>query len=83
MTSFVVTDDYYGDHSKSVRLSNMWILYCGITSGQCKTLRHYLATYGKPDISEPNSPHENQTPVTFPNYIHDGTGVLSSSTIIH
>ena len=35
--------------SKSVRLSNMWILYCGITSGQCKTLRHYLTTYGKPD----------------------------------
>ena len=35
--------------SKSVRLSNMWILYCGITSGQCRTLRHYLTTYGKPD----------------------------------
>ena len=33
--------------SKSVRLSNMWILYCGITSGQCKTLRHYLTTYGE------------------------------------
>ena len=31
--------------SKSVRLSNMWILYCGITSGQCKTLRCYLTTY--------------------------------------
>ena len=40
----------YGDpNSKSVRLSNMWVLYCGITSGQCKTLRHYLTTYGKPD----------------------------------
>ena len=38
--------------SKSVRLSNMWILYCGITSGQCKTLRHYLTTYGKPDPSD-------------------------------
>ena len=45
--SFVVTDDNYSDDSKSVRLSNMWILYCGITSGQCKTLRHYLHTYGK------------------------------------
>ena len=33
--------------SKSVRLSNMWILYCGITSGQCKLLRHYLIVYGK------------------------------------
>ena len=45
--SFVVTDS--NPDSKSVRLSNMWILYCGITSGQCKTLRHYLTTYGKPD----------------------------------
>ena len=42
--SFIVTDDVVHD-SKSVRLSNMWILYCGITSGQCKTLRHYLTTY--------------------------------------
>ena len=33
--------------SKSVRLSNMWILYYGITSGQCKILRHYLIVYGK------------------------------------
>ena len=24
----------------------MWILYCGITKGQCKALRYYLATYG-------------------------------------
>ena len=42
--SFIITK--YDNHdSKSVRLSNMWILYCGITSGQCKTLRHYLTTY--------------------------------------
>ena len=40
--SFIVTD--YNPDSKTVRLSNMWILYCGITSGQCKTLRHYLTT---------------------------------------
>ena len=56
--SFIVTDNEYsaGD-SKSVRLSNMWILYCGITSGQCKTLRHYLTTYGKSDnISAPKLP---------------------------
>ena len=38
--SFIVTDS--NPDSKSVRLSNMWILYCGITSGQCKTLRQYL-----------------------------------------
>ena len=49
--SFVVTEDHFKPNpdSKSVRLSNMWILYCGMTSGQCKTLRHYLTTYGKPD----------------------------------
>ena len=40
--SFIVTQPYYNPDSKSVRLSSMWILYCGITSGQCKTLRHYL-----------------------------------------
>ena len=53
--SFIVTDYDYPPNpdSKSVRLSNMWILYCGITSGQCKTLRHYLTTYGKPDQSKP------------------------------
>ena len=38
--SFIITDN--DDDSKSVRFSNMWILYCGITSGQCKTLRQYL-----------------------------------------
>ena len=59
--SFVVTKDYYDDDSKSVRLSNMWILYCGITSGQCKTLRHYLTTYGKPD-----PPHRILTPMISP-----------------
>ena len=31
--SFIVT--HSNQDSKSVRLSNMWILYCGITSGQC------------------------------------------------
>ena len=44
--SFVVIDS--NPDGESVRLSNMWILYCGITSGQCKTLRHYLTTYGTP-----------------------------------
>ena len=47
--SFVVTQGRRTDanpDSKSVRLSNMWILYCGITSGQCKTLRQYLKMTG-------------------------------------
>ena len=47
--SFIVTDSRHSNlDSKNVRLSNMWILYCGITSGQCKTLRHYLTSYSKP-----------------------------------
>ena len=49
--SFIVTESNYHNpdpDSKSFRLSNMWILYCGKTSGQCKTLRHYLTTYGNP-----------------------------------
>ena len=57
--SFIVSDTRHNHifnisnlDSKSVRLSNMWILYCGITSGQCKTLRHYLTKYGKPDPSD-------------------------------
>ena len=44
--SFITEEDSDSD-SLSVRLSNMWILYCGITSGKCKTLRHHLTTYGK------------------------------------
>ena len=42
--SFLVTD--YGDpDSKSVRLSNMWIMYCGITSGQGNSLQRYLSAF--------------------------------------
>ena len=48
--SFIISDDDLNPDSKNVRLSNMWILYCGITSGQCKTLGNYLTTYGKPDV---------------------------------
>ena len=61
--SFVVTESKYNLNrdSKSVRLSNMWILYCGITSGQCKTLRHYLTTYGIP-----LPPYRNLSPVICP-----------------
>ena len=76
--SFIVSD------SKSVRLSNMWILYCGITSGQCKTLRHYLTTYVKPDPSDkslapmfpptmslrPSSINPSYHPVTPPTTIY-------------
>ena len=37
-------DDELDPDSKSVRLSNMWIMYCGITSGQSNSLRRYLST---------------------------------------
>ena len=49
--------------SKSVCLSNMWILYCGITSGQCKTLRHYLTTYNNSfdaHMTLHSNPHNQQ-----------------------
>ncbi|XP_065902642.1 protein NLRC3-like [Dysidea avara] len=39
--SFLVTE--YDPDSKSARLSNMWIMYCGITSGQSNSLRRYLS----------------------------------------
>ena len=56
--SFIVTES---NNSENVRLSNMWILYCGITSGQSKTLRHYLTTYGKPNDTLPNDALPNDT----------------------
>ena len=42
--SFLVTENDDPD-SKSVRLSNMWIMYCGVTSGQCNSLRYYLSPF--------------------------------------
>ena len=46
--SFIVTKSRDANlDNKSVRLSNMWILYCGITSGRCKILRYYLTMYSK------------------------------------
>ena len=60
--------DRYNPDGKSVRLSNMWILYCGITSGQCKTLRHYLTTYGKPydaHMTLHSNPHYQQIDPTL------------------
>jgi len=45
--SFIVVDSGDDSNGKSIRFSNMWILYCGITSGQCKALRYYLTAYPK------------------------------------
>ena len=47
--SFLVSSKNPDPDSKSVRLSNMWIMYCGVTSGQCNSLRHYLLTYKQDD----------------------------------
>ena len=44
------TVDVYNSHgldSKTARFSNMWVMYCGITSGQCNSLRRYLSSYNK------------------------------------
>ena len=70
--SFNVTVTYGSPDSKSVRLSNMWILYCGVTSGQCKTLRHYLTTYNDKILAPmfssttPSSINPSYHPVTPP-----------------
>ena len=68
--SFLLSlSDYYtlNPDDKNVRFYNMWILYFGITSGQCKALRHYLNAYydcdvhsevtseKKTDLSQPGS----------------------------
>ena len=87
--SFIVTG--YGN-SKSARLSNMWILYCGITSGQCKTLRHYLTTYYTSDDdyfdieNDDNSDDVELLPSTFThmtsnsNPLNQQTSLYSPST---
>ena len=46
--SFIVENK--SPDSKSVRLSNMWIMYCGITGGKCGSLQQYLSTYSKSEF---------------------------------
>ena len=44
--SFLVSYRFGPDlDGKSVRLSNMWIMYCGITSGQGNSLQRYLSAF--------------------------------------
>ena len=79
--SFIVTEERTDSDSESVRLSNMWILYCGITSGQCKTLRHYLTTYGKPydaDMTLYHNPHNQQI---GPTLFHPSTTSIMSQRL--
>ena len=63
----------YLPDSKSVRFSNMWIMYCGITGGRCNVLRCKL---GIPTIqNDLVFPKTFLTPInqqftTFPGHIH-------------
>ncbi|XP_065900939.1 protein NLRC3-like [Dysidea avara] len=61
--------------SKSVRLSNMWIMYCGITSGQCKSLKRYLS-YSKPSHSHSSRAFTTNHDHLSPSITH---GFLSAS----
>ena len=72
--SFLVTDRRHAD-SKSVRLSNMWIMYCGITSGRCKSLRRYLS-YSKPSHSHSSRAFTTNHDHLSPSITH---GFLSAS----
>jgi len=48
--SAYISDHNY--HAKCVRLSNMWILYCGITGGQCSSLRCFLTLCSEDYLSD-------------------------------
>ncbi|XP_065900772.1 protein NLRC3-like isoform X2 [Dysidea avara] len=67
--SFLVSHYCDNDHV-SVRLSNMWIMYCGITGGQCKSLRCYLSLSMlplSPVYSQQNHPISSQDVITNSN----------------
>ena len=65
--SFIVTDEKSHSDSNSTRLSNMWILYCGITSGQCKTLRNYL------NLNFLNYNNDNEVPFLSNSPLHSNS----------
>jgi len=76
--SFLV--DYH--NGKSVRLSNMWVMYCGITSGQCSSLRSYLSNdpYDD-DVNKDlidNVLHHTRTSLCNDNLLHQQ--IISTST---
>ena len=57
-------------------------LYCGITSGQCKTLQHYLTTYVTPntacdDDQMLSSTSNDHTAVVHSNIVHQGTASIA------
>ncbi|XP_065902641.1 protein NLRC3-like [Dysidea avara] len=78
--SFLVTE--YDPDSKSARLSNMWIMYCGITSGQCISLRHYLSNFEqhnmiRNDYSLPQTgPSDNRSTSISQDILKDPVKVL-------
>ena len=86
--SFIVTDDEGKPHSdsNSIRLSNMWILYCGITSGQCKTLRNYLnlnfLEYNNGDSND-DEDNDDEEAEMLPSLSNSDDGKVLSSLILH
>ncbi|XP_065900930.1 protein NLRC3-like [Dysidea avara] len=68
-------DDELDPDSKSVRLSNLWIMYCGITSGRCRSLRRYLS-YSKPSHSHSSRAFTTNHDHLSPSITH---GFLSAS----
>ena len=77
--SFLITSLEYGmnydretsaQQDKALRLSNMWIFFCGITKGQSSSFKKYLST---------NSRH--LLPSATPGVIHDEIPIGSAVTI--
>ncbi|XP_065900778.1 uncharacterized protein [Dysidea avara] len=61
-----ITDHYLDSDSKGVRFSNMWIMYFGLTGGQCNALKCYVAThrqknYIRPPVSQIASSQRTST----------------------
>ena len=68
--SFITTDGNLDD--KSIRFCNVWILYCGITSGKCRTLRHYLNnSYANYDSSSDDVTNVDRGVISHHNFRRD------------
>ena len=86
--SFLV--DYSDNDSKSVRLSNMWIMYCGIKHGQCKSLIRYLTALSPENSLSEFSESLQVTPTTTSSnviseqlkIVHSTSNVSNSSTTV-
>jgi len=66
-------------NKNSVRLSNMWIMYCGITTGQCKSLRHYL---NESPCNESNYQHVALENITASNQLKSNSDDQILNTVL-